>query len=143
MPKPDPVLLDPARYPFRTEIEPRFSDLDVNLHINNVALVDILQEGRVRFQHAVRGEIMIEGATSMAVSLALEYLAQARHPQPLTIHVAVSHVGRTSQVLSQLVVQGGVAVAYAQVVLVFVRDDRPVEVPASYREAVRSWMLQA
>lgn len=142
MPKPAPALLDPARYPFRTEVATRFADLDVNLHINNVAMVEIIQEGRARFHHAVGGEIMIEGTTTMAVSVAIEYLAQARHPQPLEIHVGASRIGRTSQALDQLVMQDGIAVAYAQAVLVFMRDDRPVEVPASYREAIGSWMLR-
>ena len=36
MAKPDPALLNPARYPFTTTIEPRFGDLDVNLHVNKV-----------------------------------------------------------------------------------------------------------
>ena len=52
MAKPDPALLDPARYPFRCSIETRYRDLDSNLHINNGVMASLLEEGRVRFHRA-------------------------------------------------------------------------------------------
>jgi len=59
MPKPDPAMLDPARYPFRCAIETCFGDLDTNLHINNVSLSGLLEEGRVRFHRASGFHAMI------------------------------------------------------------------------------------
>ena len=56
MAKPDPALLDPARYPFHCTLETRYCDLDSNLHINNGVMASLLEEarddGRVRGGHA-------------------------------------------------------------------------------------------
>jgi len=143
MPKPDPALLDPARYPFRCAIEPRFGDLDTNMHLNNVALAGILEEGRVRFHHASKYAHAVEDMTSMAASFAVEYLGQAHYPDSLDVHVAATKIGRTSHTLSQLVLQQGRLVAYAQAVLVCVRDNRPTEIPAMFSESIKPWMLRA
>ncbi len=141
MPKPDPALLDPQRYPFRCEIEPRYTDVDSNRHLNNVALADVLQEGRLRFHYASGYDRAVEDMTSMAVSFSVDYLGQALYPQPLEIHLAAIAVGRSSHTLAQLVMQDGTIIAYAQTVLVCVRDGTPVENPDFFREEIRKWMV--
>jgi acyl-CoA thioester hydrolase len=143
MAKPDSALLDPARYPFRCEIEPRFGDLDTNIHINNAALAGILEEARVRFHRAVDFHRMMEDMTSMVVSFSVEYIGQSHYPEPLEIHVAATNVGRTSHTLGQLVIQQGRLIAYAQTILVWVRNDRPQENSKAFRETINPWMLKS
>lgn len=144
MPKPDTALLDPSRYPFSCAITPRFSDLDFHHHVNNAALADILQEGRIRFHHVCAYDVALdgEGINSMAVSLSIEFLGQARFPEALDNHLGAVAVGRTSHTLGQLVTQGGELVAYAQAVLVCMHGGRPVENPPSFIETVSNWMLK-
>jgi len=142
MAKPDPTLLDPSRYPFRCEIFPRFGDLDVNNHLNNVALAGILEEGRVRFHRASRYGDSLDGITSMAASFSVEYLGQAHYPEPLTIHVAAIRLGRTSHMLGQVAMQADRIIAYAETVLVCVRGSQPVENSPIFIEAVQPWMLR-
>lgn len=144
MPKPDPALLDPARYPFRCEIETRYRDLDSNLHINNGVMASLLEEARVRYHRASGyNEVAAEyGMTMMVVSMAIEYLGQSQFPEPLEMHVACTHVGRTSTGLAQLVTQGGRVVVFAESVLVCVKDDRPAPIPEPFRQAVAAWMLR-
>lgn len=144
MPKPDPALLDPARYPFSCVIAPRFSDLDFHHHVNNAALADILQEGRIRFHHVCAYDVALDsdGINSMAVSLSVEFLGQARYPDALENHLGAVAVGRTSHTLGQLVTQGGDPVAYAQTVLVCMLDGRPVENPPTFVATVSNWMLK-
>ena len=142
MARPDPALLDPARYPFRCEIETRFSDLDTNLHLNNVALAGLLEEGRVRFHRAGGYHAAIHGMTSMVASLAIEFLGQSHFPDPLEMYVAAARLGRTSYQLNQLVSQQGRIVAYAQAVLVCMRNNAPGELPAAFLGSVEPWMLR-
>lgn len=143
MPKPDPVLLDPANYPFRCEIQPRYTDVDTNYHINNVALVDILQEGRIRFHNVSGYDRAVDGIASMTVSLSVDYLGQALFPAPLQNYIGASAVGRTSHTLAQLVMQDGAIIAHARTVLVCVKDGKPVANPKSFHETIAEWMLRA
>jgi acyl-CoA thioester hydrolase len=143
MARPDPALLDPARYPFCCEIETRFADLDVNQHLNNVALVGLLEEGRVRFHRASGYHAALEGMTSMVASIAVEFIGQSYFPDPLEMRVAPRHLGNTSYSLHQLVTQRGRLVAYARTVLVCVGPQGPVSLPTAFRESVQPWMLKA
>lgn len=143
MPKPDPALLDPARYPFVCEIATRFGDLDVNQHINNVAVAQICEEARVRFHKASGYRAAIAGATSMTASVTIEYLGQGFHPDPLEVHVAPLRIGNTSYALSELVRQDGRTVAYCEVVLVCIRDGRPAPIPEQFRDNIQPWMLRS
>lgn len=143
MPKPDPALLDPARYPFRCSIETRFGDIDVNQHINNVALVGLLEEGRVRFHRASGYHAALGGMTSMVASMQIEFLGQSYFPAPLEMHVAPLRLGNTSYTLNQLVTQDGRIVTYAQAVMVCMGPDGPMPLPGAFRDGVEPWMFRA
>jgi acyl-CoA thioester hydrolase len=142
MARPDPALLDPARYPFGCTIETRFSDLDTNLHINNVSLVGLLEEGRVRFHRASGYHAAIAGMTSMVASMAVEFVGQSYFPDPLSMHVAPSRLGNSSYTLNQLVTQQDRVIAYAQAVMVCMTDTGPAPIPPAFRESVQAWMLR-
>jgi acyl-CoA thioester hydrolase len=142
MPKPDPALLDPARYPFTCEIQTRFGDLDVNMHVNNVAMAGLLEDSRVRFHRESGYHAAIDNMTSMVVSVGIEYLGQAYYPQPVTVHVAATDIGRSSYSLCQLVMQGSRIVVFARATFVCVRDNRPAQLPDAFEASVRPFMLR-
>lgn len=142
MPKPDPNLLDTVRYPFRCEVQTRYTDIDTNQHVNNVAIVELMQEGRIRFHYATGYDRAIVNMTSMVVSFSVDYLGSAEHLTPVEIHVAALAVGRTSHTLAQLMMQNDKLVAYAQAVLVCVRDGQPAENHPAFREAISGWMIK-
>lgn len=143
MAKPDPALLNPARYPFACSIEPRFGDLDVNLHINNVAMAGMLEDGRVRFHRRSGYRELLVGCTSMVASVAIEYLGEANYPDSVAIACAMEHVGRTSHRLVQLVTQNGQPLVFARTVLVTVGPEGPAALPESFAASVAPWMLRA
>ena len=142
MSKPAAYLLEPDRYPMRSEIELRYSDLDVNRHLNNVALVDILQEARGRY-HRESGMVKASDAfTLMVANLSVQFLGEAFYGGPITCYTGVRALGRTSQTVAQLALQGDRQVAYAETVMVTMMDGKPTPHPADYREKMMPWLIQ-
>lgn len=144
MPRPDPALLDPSRYPFRCSIETRYRDLDSNLHINNGVMASLLEEGRVRFHRSADFTGIEAGsdASAMVVSLAIEFIGQSHFPEPLDIHVGIARIGTTSYELVQLVTQQGREVAFARAVLVSVRQGMPWAISDERRKRAEQWGLK-
>lgn len=143
MARPDPALLDTARYPFSCEIEPRFSDLDLNRHINNVAMAGMLEDGRVRFYRAASGDSDFAGLATMVASISIEYLGETHYPETLTVHGAIERLGQSSQQVVQIVTQGGRPVVFARTVIVMVGPDGPAPLPEDYRARAADWSLRA
>ncbi|MCT2401286.1 acyl-CoA thioesterase [Novosphingobium mangrovi (ex Huang et al. 2023)] len=142
MAKPDPALLDPARYPFTCTTEPRFGDLDVNMHINNVAMACLLEDARVRFHRACGYRDLLVGKASMVASVAIEYIGEASYPECVQIACAMEHIGRTSHRLVQVVTQGGKPLVFARTVLVTVDPEGPSPLPDTFAASTTAWMLR-
>ena len=142
MPRPDPTLLDPARYPFRCEIGTRFSDLDINMHVNNVALVEFLQEARVRFHGEGRFNGTLPRSPMVIASFAVEYIGEGLYGTPLTGHVGVLRLGRTSHTIAALLTQGDNVIAFARSVLVCMENKQPVPAETAFRHMLQSNMVK-
>lgn len=142
MARPDPELLDPARYPFACEITSRFADLDLNSHLNNVALAGLIEESRVRFNAATGLMNALDGRGAMVASVCIDYLGQAFYPDPLQGHSAIERVGRTSWTTLHLLRQEGRVVTFARSVLVCVNKGGPVPVPGAVRDSFQNWTLR-
>ena len=143
MAKPDPALLDPARYPFSCTIETRYRDLDSNLHINNGVFASLLEEGRVHFHRASEfGRVAADPAlTAMVASLAIEYLGESHFPDPLDMHIGAARIGKSSYELCQLIMQGREVIAFARVTLVCIKGGKPCPIPDHQRERAQSWIM--
>ncbi len=142
MPKPDPTLLNPARYPFHCDIATRFADMDVDRHINNVALAAMCEDARVRFHHASGYAQALTGRSAMMVSFGIEYLAQAYYPAPIAVYVGALELGRSSFRICQLLIQDERVLGFATSAMVCVADGTPVPLPAAFIESVKPWMLR-
>lgn len=142
MARPDPALLDPARYRFSCDVPTRFGDLDINMHVNNAALVMIIEESRVRFHAACGFALNRQDWSAMVASTAIEYLAQTHYPQPVTVHGALLSLGRTSFSLAQLACQADGPVAYCQTVMVCVRDGASCPLPEDFVSRAKDWMFR-
>lgn len=140
MAKPDPALLDPAVYPHVCEVTTRFADLDINNHINNVAMAAIIEDARVRF-HVASGfaKAIPAGSQTMVVSLTIDYLAQAYYPHPLKVHSGLSAVGERSLRLRHLLTQNDRPVALAEAVAVHVVGGKAAPLPENLREMIEVW----
>jgi acyl-CoA thioester hydrolase len=145
MAKPDPALLTPARYPFHCVMPTRFGDLDLNMHVNNVAMAGILEDGRVRFHRASGAQTAMHrmGIMAMVASSTIDYIDQAYYPDPLEMHAGAAALGRTSYQVVQLVTQGTRVVACSRVVMVCVADGKPAPLPDTFRQNVTDWLIPA
>ncbi|MBV1917449.1 MAG: acyl-CoA thioesterase [Sphingomonadaceae bacterium] len=141
MPKPDPFLLEPGRYPLHVEIGLRFSDLDVNRHLNNVSLVDILQEGRGQFHRASGMNQTTSTFAWMVANLSVQFVGEAFHGTPVVCHTGLLSLGRTSQTIAQLAMQDGKAVAYAETVMVTMAHGKPAPHASDYCEQIEPWLI--
>jgi acyl-CoA thioester hydrolase len=141
MPRPDPALLEPARFRFSHTISTRFADVDPNRHLNNVALAAMMEDARVRFVQSVGINGEPGERRAMVASFAIEYLAQGYFPGPVTVHCAIESIGRTSWVVAQLLVQENRVVAFARSILVAIASDRPTPVAEDFRARLEQWRL--
>jgi acyl-CoA thioester hydrolase len=142
MARPDSAFLDLRRYPFSSPVEPRFSDLDVNMHINGVAMAGFLEDGRVRFLRTSGYYDSIPGLATMAVSFSIEYLDQGYYPQPFVVHTALEATGRTSHGLIQLVMQDTRTIAFARTTMLATDKGRPVPLSPSFLDRADQWRLR-
>lgn len=143
MARPDPALLDAARYPFTHTVTTRFADVDPNQHLNNVALAAMMEDARVRFNMAVGLKVKIGERRAMVASVGMEYLAQGHFPDPVAAHCGIEQVGRTSWSIAQLLVQNGAVVAFARSVIVAISADRPAPVTDATRADLERWLLRS
>ncbi|MFM5916742.1 MAG: acyl-CoA thioesterase [Novosphingobium sp.] len=141
MPRPDPALLKPERYPYSHMVTTRFADVDPNQHLNNVALAALMEDARVRFNQAIGLNVKIGERRAMVASVGMEYLAQGHFPDPVEARCAIEQVGRSSWSIAQLLVQNGRVIAFARSVIVAITEDRPAPVPDDTRLALEKWGL--
>ena len=140
----DPRLLDPGIYPHSVEITPRFSDVDAQQHLNNARLTEFYQEARVSFygrldrEHGFRRP---PGNRFLVAHIAIDYLAEVNYPQPVTMKVAVAHIGRTSHTLAIALFSEGRCAGLARVVLVNSDAHGPAQIPEEWREALSRCLL--
>ena len=138
MAKPDPSLLDPARYPARIEMTTRFQDLDWNLHLNNVAIAALLEDARARYHWTTIGlrEMMRADERTMNASVTVDYLGEMHYPAPVVAHVGVLSIGRTSWTLCGILEQEQRVGAFMRAAVVFTRNGTPTPLPDPLREAL-------
>jgi acyl-CoA thioester hydrolase len=127
--------LDGADFPTSMTIATRFSDLDVQGHVNNAAAAVLLQEARAGLNRAAAVSELREGLRPVVASLLIEYAGEMHHPEPVEIATGVLEIGRTSVLIGQVGRQGGRTTLYAETVLVMTAGAGPTPIPDSLRAA--------
>lgn len=114
-----------------TELVPRYCDTDAGGHINNTAVAEWLEAGRIDLL-VNRVPVRI---TSMLRRIEIDYLQELRFRHPATIRTCVKKVGKTSVTSVQEIWQKGQCCVEAIAVdCCFDRTTgRPAPVPASAR----------
>jgi len=146
--KGDPRRHDPANYPWSREMATRFADMDVNRHLNNVAITRFFEECRVSFNWSLLQSVQAATTTPLArprylvAHVAVDYLDEGNYPAPVLMTYAVGAIGRSSFRCLMGMFQGGKAVALCDSVLVHRGDDGPSPLPADLRARLEAFPLK-
>lgn len=126
----------------------RWSDLDANGHVNNVAYLTMLEDVRIRALHPILGSLadergVLRRAGQAPVVVArheIEYLRQLTwHPRPVRIDLWVSRLGGSSIEVCHVIrsPEGEPEVEYARIVSVLVYLDVDSQQPRRLTESER------
>lgn len=143
--KRNPRLLDPGSYRYGFDMSPRFSDVDLQNHLNNVRIGELYQEGRVTFFAQLLREQSLQRAEGLRVliaHIAIDYLAEISYPQLVTVKLGVAKLGRTSIALQMALFSEGRCAGLARVVVVNADEQGSVPIPEDWRAALSQYLLQ-
>jgi acyl-CoA thioester hydrolase len=123
-----------------TVLPVRWSDQDLNRHVNNARVVTLIEEARLSAVASWLGEdgVPDPARPRVVVSLALDYLRSIDHGPELTARVWVCRLGRSSYTVAYELVQHGQVAVRARTVLVQTdpATGRSTPLPASVRAAL-------
>lgn len=139
--KDDARRRDLAAYPFRITMVPRFGDMDLNKHLNNVAIARFYEEGRVRFHLALRDTPDLPRFHVFIAHIAIDYLGEGHWPEPLEVGVGVVHIGGASYRLGLALFQGGACIGLCDSVLVNRGETGSAPLPTPLRAALEGLRL--
>jgi acyl-CoA thioester hydrolase len=95
-----------AGYAFRTTEHLRISDLDVNGHVNNVSVLTMVENARVRFLEDRTPLVRNDARTFMLVHIAIDYLGQLHYPGSVEAGCRLCAIGRSTVTLDQAIFAG-------------------------------------
>lgn len=121
---------------WRVSVHPRWSDQDLNGHVNHVSVLSLLEEARVKWRAAGpvpegRGE----RPPTVVASLQVDYRAPVNYGA-VEIEMRVIRVGRSSFTLGYRAHQEGTVVLEGSTVLVAIDHDTGASRPLEERERV-------
>jgi acyl-CoA thioester hydrolase len=132
-----------ATFAEKVEIATRFDDLDLQGHVNNVAVAVLFQEARGKFNKGHLSSFLGQGRGLVVGSLHIDYAGSLYYPDPVEIETGVLEIGRTSYLLGQVARQGGQIAAFAEVILVMTENGRAMSIPEDVRAVLEEALIPA
>lgn len=141
--RPEPFRLERSVYPYFRRVIARFSDMDSEGHLNNVALASFYEDGRVSFLRGLTGEERRQDFRFVIANLDISYLAEAHYPGDYDVGLGVTTLGNTSFGLGGALFAGERCVGVCDTTQVVVGEGAPMPLPATLRQALQSRLLRA
>ncbi|MEW1806338.1 thioesterase family protein [Pseudarthrobacter sp. NPDC080039] len=123
---------------YRTRVCPRWSDQDLNGHINHAAVVTLLEESRIKWRSSMPGTRPAEATPTVVASLELNYRQPVHHGEDLEVELIVSRIGTSSFSLEFRGTQHGAVAVDGRTVLVSVHPGTGRSRPLADHE--RRWL---
>ncbi|MEY4159578.1 MAG: hypothetical protein RLZZ136_199 [Pseudomonadota bacterium] len=137
----DRARFDRARFPSILEIPIRFDDLDVNWHVNNVAIIALFQEARVHFNRALALPPLGAGLRTVVGAMTVEYGGELTYPGIISISSGIIALGRSSYTFGQLIRQSGASAVYSQITMVVTDASGPAAIPDGLRHSLSQFAV--
>ena len=143
----DPRRLRVAAYPWSQVMATRFADMDVNRHLNNVAITRFFEETRIRFNWDLfaGGSPLAPGMVRpryLVAHVAVDFLGEGAYPEPVTMTYGVGAVGTSSVRCLMGMFQFGTCIALCDTVLVHRGDSGPAPLPPALRTRLEGCPLK-
>jgi acyl-CoA thioester hydrolase len=132
-------------YPITDTNHARYADMDVNGHLNNLALEALHENARAMLNRRVMPDAYAIDQRSLRIVSSqnvVHFLAEAHWPANIHVGVGVGRVGNTSFVGSSGLFIGDQCISVCDTVLVVVGANGPVTIPHETREALGGLLLQ-
>ena len=145
MPDPDIAALRADPRVIWTEDVLRFSDTDLNGHVNNAAFAVFCESGRVNLLRGTLGPTRERGAYFVIAKLVVEYRAELLFPGRVRSGTWIRSVGRTSFGFGQVILDGdGRLAATSEAVTVSMSGEtrRPMPLGDATRALVLSMLRE-
>lgn len=132
----DRARFDAAVFPSVMDLQIRFDDLDLLSHVNNVAIIALLQEARVHFNRAMPMPAVGDGLRTVVGGMLVEYGIELTYPGTVQISTGIIAIGRTSYTFGQMIGQGGKGAVYSQITMVVTDASGPAAIPDLFRSSI-------
>ena len=139
--RPEPFRLSRAAYPYFRRVIARFSDMDAERHLNNVALAAFYEDGRVSFLHGLSGDERGKVFRFVIAHIAISYLAEAHYPGDYDVGLGVTRFGRTSFDIGAGLFIGDKCVGVCDTTQVVIGLHGAMPIPPALRDALTAKML--
>lgn len=144
MSRDDPRRRYLSAYAWSAAIETRFSDMDLNFHLNNVAVANLYEEGRVRFNWQLRERYAAVGRPRFVVArIEIDYLDEGKYRAPTTVAASVVSTGTSSWRLAMGLFQNGGCIGLCDSVMVHRGEAGPAPLPEALRSVLGDFMPRA
>ncbi len=132
-----PDLQDPDLYDHWVRDTVRFCDQDAAGHINNTAIAQYVESGRIAF---VRTQIPPprDGERFIAAHLSIDFLAEAQYPGDVHIGSRLLRIGNKSLTGASGVYKDEICIATATWVVVFLRGQETAELTPEIRRGLEA-----
>lgn len=129
-------------YPYTTEVDVRFRDLDMMGHVNNAVYATYLEEARVAYYDDVLS-VTVDELSFVLANLEIEYRRPIKHGEEVRIGLRTAGISDRSMTTEYLIEADGDAAATAESVQVAVDENGdPTEVPDDWRKEIEGYESQ-
>ena len=133
-PRYDPRLLDPASYPHLRVLDTMFSDMDIQRHVNNVAIARFFEEARSSVHFALADQCPGELSSIVLARFEVFYLREVNYPGKVEVAVGTGRIGTSSYDNVAALFQDGECAALSWATNIRRNADRSANQPLTERE---------